>query len=93
MLQQTKIIIILCSQEIKKKNVSGNFSKKQIQLDIKELKASLCIKKFKMTARDQGYNTPQAIAQNVLLTYKAALRLILIKKKTIFFKTTTYLVQ
>ena len=68
--------MILCYQEIKKKNVSGNFSKKQKKLDIKELKASLCIKKYKMTARDQGYSTQQAIAQKVLLTYKAALRLI-----------------
>ena len=53
-----------------------HFSKKQIQLYIKELKASLCIKKFNMTARDQGYNTQQTIAQKVLLTYKAALWLI-----------------
>ena len=37
-----------------------------------------------MTARDQGYNTQQAIGQKVLLTYKAVLRLFLIKK--LFFK-------
>ena len=48
----------------------------QIKLNIKELKASLYIEKYKMTARDQGYNTQQAITQKVLLTYEAALRLI-----------------